>query len=1054
MSPLNYIIHHVFMPPKLPQKDDYTAEYEEALCQTIHESAMRYASSGLLEPEDGPVWDFVVKMLSAITQSQASDGMSIDAIEEDLMKMQEGSIVAYLIRAQNAGVIFHKSKAQVVVASFEVSPPAKSVICAQGKLSCSYPGPAIAVPVHHFENPLFVHELASFLVQMNSDGLDSMAMTKKAGVAVVEERETPSPRYITTLLTGIMRGIGSPADVFRIRKRISDEVLWKDARLPWRRSMVWLVIRVAMQLHLSDTSHYKRFMVFSMSQILLDGVKAGLDSDTLHSMLVKIGTRASKLGPSIPDVLLNKVTQAVETANDLLQSRWNKAIEEDAQCYPWDPEILLALEEKDCLLSLPNSRQYIHDVMNRNKPTMSLSTFTPDAPPRLLQNIQDFRNCFSPYIHDDLFEFMDKPSDMQKALADDQIIALADLEESIQNNLHNWINERLMEPTTAIILFNILKKYLAAAKDSYHFQEDNSIMILTLFEVWIALDTIAVSTHPLLSSYSPEIPLALFEPLLLRRRSDIDRLIKIHQYISSRHDRASRGTVFTDVNKPNSFAVRFFDSSPELQSLKSKIEEDAHLTREKRRKEYLNKRQEYRDKKAEAEALKCSSSGDGTRKHAKSERRDCPKCILKKAMQKLEIQIHEWPLPRDANAAKAVVFELNCPQTFAIWRDATSILLGDLCKLDRGQPADPAVTLDKYTVLSKLNITRGVESRISIASTTKSFLNSHYNKIKLSKAQSEDNVLVDNALSYKLYDSVAKIWVANSFQSLTISQWCRPQISASSPYAALQFAVESTNYSHNAVIAQKDLCHDSLGVHEFVAFGSVRNGQHLQWLNIAKEIRARILSFHTEDTYLLLVQSAWQIGSISSSGDLEWHVDLRSSHFCHTLLSELENLLQDVKSSWMEAASVRAIIALCARVLAATDDKDVQLQGHCLMRLARSVTYKWMKSLSEELQCRGVIAVGGTSQSLDVPQRLNKICEIALTCHSTYDVDRKHMDYLLTSPEDVAIFVECSIQNFNNTPSSWNELPEYMQLIDVVWIRPLLQYGQHAFRGRMNHGLV
>jgi len=90
MSPLNYTIHHVFMPPKLPQKDDYIAEYEEALCQTIHESAMRYASSGLLGPEDGHVWDFVVKMLSAITQSQASDGMSIDAVEEDLMKMQEG----------------------------------------------------------------------------------------------------------------------------------------------------------------------------------------------------------------------------------------------------------------------------------------------------------------------------------------------------------------------------------------------------------------------------------------------------------------------------------------------------------------------------------------------------------------------------------------------------------------------------------------------------------------------------------------------------------------------------------------------------------------------------------------------------------------------------------------------------------------------------------------------------------------------------------------------------------------------------------------------------
>ncbi|KAK7434626.1 hypothetical protein VKT23_020092 [Stygiomarasmius scandens] len=1016
MSSLDYTIHHVFMPPKLPQKDDYTAENEEALCQTVHWSAVRYALSGLLEPEHEQIWSFVVKMLSAITQSQAGEGMSMDTIEEKLMQMQEGSTLAYLIRAQNAGVVFRKSVDQVIVASFEVSPPAKDVIGAQGKLSCTYPGPAIAVPAQHFEDADFVHELASFLVQMDTDGLDSTATTKKAGSTVVEERETSSPRYITALLTGILRGIGSPADIVRIRKRIGDDVLWKDARLPWRRSMVWLVIRVAMQLHLSDTPHYKLFMAFLMSDVLFQGVKAGLDSDTLHSMCSKLGTRISKLGPEIPNALMKKVKWAAEKANDLLQSRWNSVMKEDAQHEPWDPKILLALKEKDCVLTLPNSRKYIQDVLNRVKPTTSLSVFTPDTPSRPLRNIRDFGNCSIKV--------------MQQAFAVDPSIALADLEESIENHLYRWINEHLLDTATPVILLNILKEYLAAAKKFYRFQEDNSIMILTLFETWVALDAVTVSTYPLLSLYSPEIPLTLFEPLLLRKSSDINRLIDIHQYILSRHDQASLGTVFTDVTKPSSFAVRFFDSSPELQFLKNEIEKDAHLTRERRRQEYLKKRQEYRDKKAQAEALVCVSSGRGPKKHAKGEKQKCPKCILNKAAKKLEIEIHEWPLPRDANAAKATVFELNCPQTFAIWRDATCILLRDVCKpqKDHDPSANPVITLDKYVVLSgwkrRLNLAASVNQRISIASTTKSFLNSHYSKIKLSKAHSENHVLVDNALSYKLYDSTSNAWVANSFQNLTINPWCRPEIPASSPYAILQSAVESTSYSPNALIADQNLCHDSLGVHEFFAFGSVRGGEYLQWPNIAKEIRARVLSFHTEDTYLLLTQSARQIGSISRSGDLEWHMDLHSPPFCHTLLSELENLLHDVKSSWMEATSVRSIIALCARVLATTEDQNVQLQGYRLMRLARNVTYSWMKSLSEELQSR---AVETNSESLDVHQRLGKICEIALTCRSTYDVDGKHMNQLLTSPDDVAIFVECSIQIFNNTPSSHNELPEHVQ---------------------------
>ncbi|THV04293.1 hypothetical protein K435DRAFT_961925 [Dendrothele bispora CBS 962.96] len=1016
-SLLDYAINHIFMPPKLPQKDDYTATNEEALCQIVYQAALKYATSQILEPENERVWHFVVEMLDNITQSQAEEGISVDAVGERLINMQAGATLAYLIRAQNAGVIFHKSSDQVVVASFEVSPPAKSVVGAQGKLSCSYPGPAVAVPVHHFENAVFVHELASFLVQMDTDDLDSVATTKKAGSTVVEERETSSPRYITTLLTGILRGIGFPADIVRIRKRIGDDVLWKDARLPWRRSMVWLVIRVAMQLHLSETPHYKLFMVFLLTGMLKDAVDAGLHSDMLSSMRIKIGNRVSstKLETLIPNALTDKVKQVTTRADDLLHSRWNKVMQRDAQSEPWDFNALLVSEKNDCLLSLPHSREYIQGVLNRAQSVSSFTLYQPDKCLRPLRSIQDFARCSKRV--------------MQEVFAVDPSLALADLETSVQDNMYRWVNEHLLDPATPVILLEILQMYLATARDFYRFQEDYSIMILTLFEIWTAIDAVTVSTYPLLSSYSPEIPLTLFEPLLLQKSSDINRLIDLHQYLSTRHEQALYGSVFTDAVQSNSFAVRFFDSSSELQDLKHRIEDRAHLTREKKRQEYVQKQREYRDKKAQSEAMQCiiEPPSGRTKKHSKGG--NCPKCNLIKAAEKLAIEIHEWPLPRNEHAAKMTVFELKCPQTFAIWRDATSLLLRDVCRNPRkNQPkAKPAITLDKYTALSSFYTS--ISRSIGIASTTKSFLNSHYKRIKISKAQSESQVLVDNGLSYRLYDREANVWIANSFQDVTISPWCRPQFPATSRYASLQPAVESTNYSPNAVIAHQNFCHDSLGLHEFVAFGSFRAGQHLQWLNIAKEIRARTLSFHTEGIYLLLTQSARQIGTISRNGDLEWHVDLRSPIFGYTLLSELENLLNDVKSSWMEVTSVRSIIALCARLLAATEDYGVQLQAFGLMRFARNVTYRWMRYLFEESQSQAVIAkgFGAGAEHSDIHERLGKIYEMALTCYSTYDVDRKHIDKLLMDPEDVAIFVECSIQTFNNAPSSWNDLPEHMQ---------------------------
>ncbi|KAK7435185.1 hypothetical protein VKT23_019755 [Stygiomarasmius scandens] len=828
MSTLEYIIHHVFMPPKLPQKDDYTAVNEERLCRTIHRAAVNYAKHAVLTtPEEKHVWKHLVKMLDNIAEWQSPRGMSIDLIEKGLLDMQDdGATLAYLIRAQNAGIIFQKTSTQIVVSSFEVSPTAKSVMEAQGKLSCSYPGPAIAVPIHHFRQPTFVHELASFLAQMNLDGLDSMATTQKASSTVVEERETPSPRYITTLLTGILRGIGSPADIVRIRKRINDDVLWKDARLPWRRSKIWLVLRVAMQLHLLDTLHYKPFMLFMMCEILSEAVKEGFDSEFIHSMNLKIGVRVSKLGPSISKSLLKGITRATGKAKRLLENRWKTVIANESKPYSWDPEAILASREKDCILSLPNSRDYIFGVLNRPTPIISSHTYTPEVQPRTLREIQDFTQCSKEV--------------MRKAFLDDLRTALADLEASIQGNLRDWVAEHMDDTSAPSILLTILEEYLAAGKGFYRFPEDNSIMILTLFEIWVAIDTIVTSIYPLLASYSPEIPPGIFEPLLLRKSADITRLVDIHRYFSFRHQKAKLGTVFEDISqcRPDSFAVKFFDQSSELQALKTRVEDNAQQTREQRRKEYLQKRQQYKDKTRQAlNEPPCPQANAGNH-------RNCPhsKCVLEREAKRLKIEVHEWPLPRDANAAKATIFELHCPVAFGVWRDATCIILKDVCQVrisDDDVKANPVIVFDKSITLERWRPEMGTRHRITLGSATKSFLNSHYKSIKISKANSEDNVLVENGLSFQLYDETMNVWVADSFQNLTITPWCRPRLSATSAYLPLQASIESTNYDSNLVIANQSLCSDRLGFHEFVSFGTVRVGQNLQWLNVAKEIRSR-----------------------------------------------------------------------------------------------------------------------------------------------------------------------------------------------------------------------
>ncbi|KAG1719850.1 hypothetical protein EDB19DRAFT_1967474, partial [Suillus lakei] len=129
---------------------------------------------------------------------------------------------------------------------------------------------------------------------------DAAATRTKAKSTVLEERDTTHPRYITELLTGILRGLGSIADVPRIRKRIGDDVLWDSAKLPWRRSSFWLVIRVALQTTLERSAlgrtTYKLFMLFFMAK--LTTLAHDLSNDILHFMLAKIARRLFKRGSS------------------------------------------------------------------------------------------------------------------------------------------------------------------------------------------------------------------------------------------------------------------------------------------------------------------------------------------------------------------------------------------------------------------------------------------------------------------------------------------------------------------------------------------------------------------------------------------------------------------------------------------------------------------------------------------------------------------------------------------------------------------------------------
>jgi hypothetical protein len=81
---------------------------------------------------------------------------------------------------------------------------------------------------------------------------------------------------------GVLAGVGEYTAVSSILKHTRDEVLLCNAEFPWRRSPMWFLIRVALQLVISRTPDgsrqlYKEIMVFVMSHVLNN---AGLSQST------------------------------------------------------------------------------------------------------------------------------------------------------------------------------------------------------------------------------------------------------------------------------------------------------------------------------------------------------------------------------------------------------------------------------------------------------------------------------------------------------------------------------------------------------------------------------------------------------------------------------------------------------------------------------------------------------------------------------------------------------------------------------------------------------
>ena len=917
----------------------------------------------------------------------------------------------------------------VIFEALEVSALSEKVLAAGNALQRDFPGCAVAIPYSEFTDSSFQENLTAFLEQASTESVKRFApQAYKAGSSVYESRDTVDPSLITQMLMTLLEVHGHQTFPPPLRKRVRDDVCWTSgAEKPWRRSGYWLLLRVALGRHLSTLhgdeagrAHYKFLMCLVLAR-LIDEVLEHLSPDLFELLaflnakltrrIVKLEVekgRASKNVISLYDIMFsnlgNLFRQTSTKANQRINMVWTEFKSTIKRPIPMTQRYAC---RGDLILTLANSGPYLKKVLSAH----SVRVTGPQAivPYQLPM---EFGVAETPFQHFAQSYF-----------------SLSELESDIENTCLDEPRLKTGEETRCMELAAKFDKYLDTVAGAYDSNpEQKSIMILTAVELWVSMDQCAIELFCLLLYYNPGIPPGILDVLQLPNITDMYRLHEIQKYLSDRLAKCKfpRMNIFNDPVK-DCFAERYFEESKDshkLQKLHESIETAAELARLRKEKEWQKLSTEFENLEksiAEKSCLYVTVNGRG--EHSDQQ---CTKCYLQRKARRMRIQVHEHPLSSNWIQAKAVVFELGCPKSFAAYRNVTWRLIGLLAHSEKLDHIEPKLTLGDYSELKAYGNSK--MGGVSLASTAKSWLKTHYKGVRF--PVSIDKVCVRNGLKLGYYDPISKCWPGRHSQTPSFAHHCRMKIPVNSPFSSLQLAsddaVESIGPSSYAVVASQTKCPSGLNLHEFMAYQSLFSGKSRRWPLILIELGSSNLNFSTEAVTLLIAQLALQAGPAYNLDPLRTvHRVFRDKAFCKRLIEQIDQRLGAIYFNWRETNCMETLLTLILR-LCSIASKHIAVEASKLLEKARIATFRWIGLLREEIH-------RSTDASTD-QQCSRYALWAALLCRRTfamYAVDGSAGEAENLQPPALACFIECSITLQDNSVDDPAALPPLLRNILV-----------------------
>ena len=936
-----------------------------------------------------------------------SKSLSSNTLKASLRDAANGEIIILHIALQNSGLIIEKKKIGYVIETFEASPRSADVLAAQGALEWDFPSRAVVIPHTTFEDGALQDSLADFLEKASLEPVKQYAATTlKAGSNAYESRDTSFPAIIGQLLITILEALGRKHTPTLTRKRVRDEVCWSDgAEHPWRRSATWLVLRIAMQrilcslLGAHGLFHYKFYMCFLMSSLCHRFCDhASFPTDRLAFARTKLARRIAKLeaqgATGNPDVSI--IVNSLFARNEAHFTKTLRTIETDLE----ERGKRLRTNNTKIMYRLPKRADPESTILSLHHSRSTLDRIVTEVfygRPRAQVQLPRRKSRGARY-----YTWQNTQNNDHLSTSDYHCLADMEVKMEVAARAVMESNQEIDIDHTIQKLGKDLRIYQNRACRAYKENvEQLSTMLLTLMEVWVGLDSLAVKQYPLLADYDPGFPMDLMYSLKIARLSDMQRLQNIEQHLEERRKRAAYplSSVLGDPTR-TCFAVRYFDQCVDMQNLFSEIQRANDSARLAKERDLIDQSAKYNAKVKEASETACLYKEDEfdplKRRH---DDRRCRKHILEHEAARMRIRIHEDYLPADDVYSRAVVFELRLPSSFAMWRDSTWQLL----TLARGETIPdqkPRLILDDYPGLQVY--AQEIGGSITLASRTKSFHNTHYATVPL--PTQIDQVCLPHGLKYGMYDCQSSLWTSRHLEKPTFAELCTPDLPAKSAWLSLKRFIHPTFNdvypTANEISASQTRCPNNLTIAEYTSFQDLRLGHRLQWLKILRELVSSNINFGSVEITTLVTELALGAGPPEGVNILRTtHWVFSNQAFCHTLALHIKRRLEAVVSNWREGQMVECLLILLQRLWSLGSTADVIKEAQELIINVRNMTRNWIRLLRREI-----------SNAVDIEtsqKRSRESLHAALLCRKTFIIEaaKPSLDF---EEDAFACFLECA----------------------------------------------